>query len=84
MNTVLVAEKKAQANVISRREEVASTRSLLNTARLMVEIETLYKLKELEYVERICEKVGNINLSTGGDILTQLTSSLTSKRNNKE
>lgn len=84
MNTVLVAEKKAQANVISRREEVASTRSLLNTARLMDENETLYKLKELEYVERICEKVGNINLSTGGDILTQLTSSLTSKRNNKE
>ena len=84
MNTVLVAEKKAQANVISRREEVASTRSLLNTARLMDENETLYKLKELEYVERICEKVGNIYLSTGGDILTQLTSSLTSKRNNKE
>ena len=50
----------------------------------MDENETLYKLKELEYVERICEKVGNINLSTGGDILTQLTSSLTSKRNNKE
>lgn len=57
MNTVLVAEKKAQANVISRREEVASTRSLLNTARLMDENETLYKLKELEYVERICEKL---------------------------
>ncbi len=27
MNTVLVAEKKAQANVIMRREEVASTRT---------------------------------------------------------
>ena len=37
MNTVLVAEKKAQANVITRREEVASTRSLLNTAKLMDE-----------------------------------------------
>ena len=34
MNTVLVAEKRAQANVITRREEVASTRSLLNTAKL--------------------------------------------------
>jgi len=33
MNTVLVAEKTAQANVISRREEVASTHSLLNTAK---------------------------------------------------
>ncbi len=71
MNTVLVAEKRAQANVITRREEVASTRSLLNTARLMDENKTLYKLKELEYIERICENVGNINIS-GGDIVGQL------------
>lgn len=42
MNTVLVAEKRAQANVITRREEVASTRSLLNTAKLMDENQTLY------------------------------------------
>ncbi len=72
MNTVLVAEKKAQANVITRREEVASTRSLLNTAKLMEENPTLYRLKELEYVERICENVGNINVNSSGDLLTQL------------
>lgn len=82
MNTVLVAEKRAQANVITRREEVASTRSLLNTAKLMDENATLYKLKELEYIERICEKVGNINLNGGGDMLTQLTSVLTNKSKN--
>lgn len=73
MNTVLVAEKKAQANVITRREEVASTRSLLNTAKLMEENKTLYKLKELEFLERICDNVGNISLGGGGDLLTQLT-----------
>ncbi len=67
MNTVLVAEKNAQANVIARREEVASTRSLLNTARLMEENATLYKLKELEYLEKICDKVGTI--SVGGENL---------------
>lgn len=72
MNTVLIAEKKAQANVITRREEVASTRSLLNTAKLMEENQTLYKLKELEYVERICENVGNITLNGNGDMLSQL------------
>jgi len=72
MNTVLIAEKQAQANVIARREEVASTRSLLNTAKLMEENQTLYKLKELEYVERICENVGNINLNGSGDVLSQL------------
>ncbi len=71
MNTVLIAEKQAQANVITRREEVASTRSLLNTAKLMDENQTLYKLKELEFIERICANVGNINVS--GNILTQLT-----------
>ncbi len=76
INTVLVAEKKAQANVITRREEVASTRSLLNTAKLMEENPTLYRLKELEYVERICENVGNINVTGSGDLLTQLGSIL--------
>ena len=73
MNTVLVAEKKAQASVITRREEVASTRSLLNTAKLMDENSTLYKLKELEYIERICQNVGSIDLSGNSDIISQLT-----------
>lgn len=83
MNTVLVAEKRAQANVITRREEVASTRSLLNTAKLMDENKTLYKLKELEYVERICENVGNINVNGSGDILSQLTTVLRGKAVNE-
>ena len=73
MNTVLIAEKQAQANVIARREEVASTRSLLNTAKLMDENQTLYKLKELEYIERICENVGNISLNGGDGIVAQLS-----------
>ena len=73
MNTVLIAEKKAQANVITRREEVASTRSLLNTAKLMDENQMLYKLKELEYLEKICENVGSISVNGGTDLLSQLT-----------
>jgi hypothetical protein len=67
-----VAEKKAQANVITRREEVASTRSLLNTARLMEENGTLMRLKEMEYLERICDNVGSITVGGGGDLLKQL------------
>jgi regulator of protease activity HflC (stomatin/prohibitin superfamily) len=78
MNTVLVAEKNAQANVIARREEVASTRSLLNTAKLMEENGTLYKLKELEYLEKICDKVGNISVG-GGNLLTELRGILSGK-----
>lgn len=72
MNSVLVAEKTAQANVIARREEVASTRSLLNTAKLMEENKTLYKLKEMEYLERICEKVGEISVNGNAGLVEQL------------
>lgn len=72
MNQVLVAEKRAQANIITRREETASTRSLLNTAKLMEENAMLFKLKEMEYVEKITEKVNNISLSGGGLVLDQL------------
>lgn len=80
MNTVLLAEKQAQANVITRREEVASTRSLLNTARLMDDNATLYRLKELEYVEHICQHVNSINLNGNTDLLSQLSNLLSKKR----
>ncbi|UOB17498.1 slipin family protein [Abyssalbus ytuae] len=62
MNQVLVAQKKAQANIITRREETASTRSLLNTA----------KLKEMEYVEKIADKIGEISVSGDGGMIKQL------------
>lgn len=82
MNTVLVAEKQAQASVITRREEVASTRSLLNTARLMEENPTLMRLKELEYLERICERVDSISVSGGADLLGQLSKLCQGGKNN--
>ena len=72
MNQVLVAQKKAQANIITRREETASTRSLLNTAKLMEENEMLYKLKEMEYVEKIADKIGEISVSGDGGMIKQL------------
>ncbi|MDO3409393.1 slipin family protein [Saccharibacillus sp. CPCC 101409] len=80
LNTVLLAEKKAQANMITRREETASTRSLLNTAKLMDENATLYRLKELEFVEKICEKIGTISLSGGGNLLEQMNGILGLRR----
>ncbi len=72
MSEVLIAEKKAEANIITRREETASTRSLLNTAKLLEDNTMLYKLKELEYLEKIADKIQNINLSGGGQLLDQL------------
>ncbi|AZA56424.1 slipin family protein [Chryseobacterium shandongense] len=72
MNQVLIAEKKAQANTIIRREETASTRSLLNTAKLMEENEVLWKLKEMEYMEKIADKIGDITVSGNHNIVSQL------------
>jgi regulator of protease activity HflC (stomatin/prohibitin superfamily) len=72
MNQVLVAEKKAQANIIMRREETASTRSLLNTAKLMEDNPMLFKLKEMEYVEKIAEKINSISVSGNGVLIDQL------------
>lgn len=72
MNQVLVAEKKAQANIIMRREETASTRSLLNTAKLMEENPVLFKLKEMEYVEKIADKINSISVGSNGVLIDQL------------
>lgn len=78
INKVVEAEKVAQANLIRRREETAATRSLLNTAKLMEDNPTLLRLKELEAVERVTEKIGRVDVHTGqsglGAVLDQLVS----------
>lgn len=79
---MLIAEKQAQANVITRREETASTRSLLNTAKLMEENDVLYRLKELEMLERIFDKVGNINVD-GGNFIESLENIVGTRRKEK-
>jgi regulator of protease activity HflC (stomatin/prohibitin superfamily) len=65
VNKVVEAERTAKANLIRRQEETAATRSLLNTARLMEDNPLLLRLKELESLERVVEKVGKIDLHAG-------------------
>ena len=65
LNQVVEAEKQAQANLIRRREETAATRSLLNTARLMDENRTLLRLKELETLEKVTEKIYKLTVFGG-------------------
>jgi regulator of protease activity HflC (stomatin/prohibitin superfamily) len=65
VNKVVEAERVAKANQIRRQEETAATRSLLNTAKLMEENPLLLRLKELESLERLVEKVGRIDLHAG-------------------
>ena len=67
LNQVVEAEKVAQANVIKRREETSATRSLLNTARLMDDNPTLMRLKELEILEKVTEKVDKLTVFGGLD-----------------
>ncbi len=73
MNQVVTAEKQAQANLIRRREEVASTRSLLNTAKLMGENPLLVRLKELESLEKIADKIDKITVVGGMNALLERT-----------
>ena len=81
INKVVEAEKTAQANLIRRREETAATRSLLNTARLMDENPTLMRLKELESLERVTEKIGRIDVqATSGEGLDALMHKLVTLR----
>jgi regulator of protease activity HflC (stomatin/prohibitin superfamily) len=72
MNQVLVAQKRAEANMITRREETASTRSMLNTAKLMEDNAIVWKIKEMEFVEKIADKISNISLNGTSGVVEQL------------
>ena len=64
---VVEAEKTAEANVIRRREETAATRSLLNTARVMEDNPVALRMKELETLERVAERIDKISVFGGLD-----------------
>ena len=75
LNSVVQAEKAAQANVIRRREEANATRSLLNTAKLIEESPVLMRLKELEALEKVTEKIDKLTVFGGLDgVMKQLVS----------
>jgi regulator of protease activity HflC (stomatin/prohibitin superfamily) len=67
LGKVVEAEKVAQANVIRRREETNATRSLLNTAKVMESNAVALRLKELETLEKVTEKIGTISVYGGLD-----------------
>jgi hypothetical protein len=73
LNRVVEAEKEAQANLIRRREETAATRSLRNTARVLEESPVLLRLKELQALEKVTQKVEKLTVFGGlEDVLSQL------------
>ena len=73
LNQVVEAEKAAQANLIRRREETAATRSLHNTAKMLERSPTLLRLKELEALEKVTERIDKLTVYGGLDgVLHQL------------
>ncbi|MDH2431434.1 slipin family protein [Pokkaliibacter sp. MBI-7] len=67
LNQVVQAEKAAEANLIKRREETAATRSLHNTAKMLENNPVLLRLKELEALERVAERINHLNVYGGLD-----------------
>lgn len=72
LNKVIEAEKAAAANVILRREDAAATRNMANTAKVIAENPVLMRLKELETMKDIAEKIDEIKLVMGADSLKGL------------
>ena len=73
LNQVVEAEKAAQANLVRRREETAATRSLHNTAKMLERSPVLLRLKELEALEKVTERIDKLTVYGGLDgVLHQL------------
>jgi len=73
LNQVVAAQKTAEANLIKRREETQATRSLHNTAKVMEGNPVLMRLKELEVLEKVTERIGHLTVFGGLEgVLTDL------------
>jgi len=72
LNKVIEAEKAAAANVILRREDAAATRNMANTAKVIADNPVLMRLKELETMKEIAEKIDEIKLVMGTEGLKYL------------
>jgi hypothetical protein len=71
-NMVIAAEKAAAANGSLRREAAAATRNMATTAKVIAENPVLMRLKELETMKDVAEKIDEIKLVVGADGLRGL------------
>ena len=74
LNQVIEAEKRAEANLIRRREETAAARSQANTARLLADNPVLQRMKELEALQDVLAGTNATFVLGGGDLLRQVQS----------
>ena len=73
LNQVIEAQKRAEANLIQRREETAAARSQANTARLLADNPALARMKELEALQSILAGTKATFVLGQTDVLRQLT-----------
>ena len=62
---VVEAGKAAEANGIRRREETAATRALLNKAKEMEDNSVALRLKKMETLERVVERIDKFTVFGG-------------------
>jgi len=72
LNQVIEARKRAEANVIRRREETAAARSQANTAKLLADNPVLARMKELEALQEILAGTKVTFLMGAGDLASQM------------
>ncbi len=77
LNQVIEAEKRAQAELIRRREETASARSQANTAKLLEQNPALARLRELELLGEILRGAKASFVLGKGDLAEQMRSLVT-------
>ena len=80
LNQVIEAQKRAEANLIQRREETAAVRSQVNTARLMADNPVLARMKELEGLQEILSGAKTTFIFGSGDLTEQVRSLVGSKK----
>ena len=73
VHRVTLARKEAEALSIKRREEVAATRQLANTAKLLEQSPVLLRLKELEAMGELVGKIDKLVLVGGADLMSQVS-----------
>ena len=74
LNQVIEAQKRAEAELIKRREETASARSQANTAKLLAENPVLARMRELEALQGVLAGAKATFVFAPGDIAGQVRS----------
>lgn len=77
LNQVIEAQKRAEAELIKRREETASARSQANTAKLLAENPVLARVRELELLQSVLAGTKATFVFGTGDIAGQVRSLVT-------